>query len=69
MMEAIRVSETTVFTRATQHHIPEDAILHTHTRTQTTCEVVPQLQCPVARRSGALLGSVGRSQEQAFGQT
>jgi hypothetical protein len=28
MMEAIRSSETSVSTRATQHHIPEDGILH-----------------------------------------
>jgi hypothetical protein len=32
MMEAIRSSETLVFTRATRHHIPEDVILHSHRR-------------------------------------
>jgi hypothetical protein len=28
MMEAIRFSETSVLTRATRRHIPEDGILH-----------------------------------------
>jgi hypothetical protein len=28
MMEAIRSSETSVITRATQRHIPEDSTLH-----------------------------------------
>jgi hypothetical protein len=32
MMEAIRSSETTVLTRATGRHIPEDGILHGHHR-------------------------------------
>jgi hypothetical protein len=30
MMEAIRSSETSVLTRATQHNIPEDGIFHSH---------------------------------------
>jgi hypothetical protein len=30
MMEAIRFSETSVLTRATGRHIPEDDILHIH---------------------------------------
>jgi hypothetical protein len=30
MMEAIRSTETSVLTRATRRHIPEDGILHTH---------------------------------------
>jgi hypothetical protein len=30
MMEAIRSFETSVITRATRHHIPEDGILHSH---------------------------------------
>jgi hypothetical protein len=30
MMEAMRSSETSVLTRATQRHIPEDGILHNH---------------------------------------
>jgi hypothetical protein len=30
MMEAIHSSETLVLTRATQHNIPEDDILHSH---------------------------------------
>jgi hypothetical protein len=29
-MEAIRSSETSVHTRSTQRHIPEDGILHSH---------------------------------------
>jgi hypothetical protein len=28
MMEVIRSTKTSVLTRATQHHIPEDGILH-----------------------------------------
>jgi hypothetical protein len=32
MMEPIRSSETTVLTRATRGHIPEDGILHSHRR-------------------------------------
>jgi hypothetical protein len=33
MMEATWYSETSVFTRATQHHIPGDDILHTPVKT------------------------------------
>jgi hypothetical protein len=32
MMEAIRSSESSVLTRATGRHIPEDGILHSHRR-------------------------------------
>jgi hypothetical protein len=32
MMEAIRSSETSVLTRATRHHIPEDGTVHSHRR-------------------------------------
>jgi hypothetical protein len=32
MMEAIRFSETSVYTKSTRRHIPEDYILHGHRR-------------------------------------
>jgi hypothetical protein len=32
MMEAIRSSETSAFTRATRPNIPEDCVLHSHRR-------------------------------------
>jgi hypothetical protein len=32
MMEAVRSSGTSVLTRTTQRHIPEDGILHSHRR-------------------------------------
>jgi hypothetical protein len=32
LMEAIRFSETSIITRTTLYHIPEDGILHSHRR-------------------------------------
>jgi hypothetical protein len=32
MMEALRSSDTSILTRATRRHIPEDNILHSHSR-------------------------------------
>jgi hypothetical protein len=32
MTEALRSTQTSVLTRATQHNIPEDTILHSHRR-------------------------------------
>jgi hypothetical protein len=32
MMDAMRSSKTTVLTRVTRHHVPEDTILHCHRR-------------------------------------
>jgi hypothetical protein len=40
MMEAICPSETLVFTRCTQHHIPEDCILHSHRRENLTSRII-----------------------------
>jgi hypothetical protein len=47
MMEAIRSSETSVLTRATQRHSPEDGIPHSH-----------RLEKPQIVHSINLLGSV-----------
>jgi hypothetical protein len=43
MTKAIRSSKTSVLTRATQHNIPEDVILHSHRRENLESYTVPWL--------------------------
>jgi hypothetical protein len=43
MMEEMRFSETSVFTRATRLHIPEDGIVHSHRRENPKSYVVLRL--------------------------
>jgi hypothetical protein len=53
-MEAIRSSETFVYTGTTWHHIPENGILHSHRRedlTYYTDTLIPSVyQCVETRR-------------------
>jgi hypothetical protein len=43
-MQAIRSSETSVHTRSTGRHIPEDGILHSHRRENLESYVIDLLQ-------------------------
>jgi hypothetical protein len=51
-MEAIRVSETSVLTRATRRHIPEDGIHHGQCRENLKSQTIVQNQFGVSTEPG-----------------
>jgi hypothetical protein len=69
-MKEIRCSETSVHTRSTRRHIPEDGILHSHRR--ENLEIlqsaymfnIPAQSCGILQESGDSLKSIGLTQLQ-----
>jgi hypothetical protein len=54
MKEALRTSETSVFTRATRRNIPEDAILHSHRSENLKSYIL----LPVQKHAQLILGDL-----------